>query len=352
MPDSSVIAHAPHLTQLLADAIAIAPDLGLAESAQDTPLADRARGAMLGLACGNLLGLPVEGHWYSDIARRYPEGVIFIDQHERNRDMDDDLAQAVELAEAFLSGDDYVQKFASRLVVWAWENGRGIGHTTLRVINELHEGAGGVPDAARLVYERNPIAPNGGVMRCAPVAIARRRHPEMLVSDSALTCAVTHYAQACQWSCIITNAIIALFLNGMEPDLPEIYACAMADGCPDLRDIAHRDGILTDALDAVADGENPPAGGSWLLDDHGLIGHTLLTMQFGLWAATTPLNLEQALVASVGAGGDTDTNAAVAGAVLGARYGASAIPQRWLDCIPQRQRVTGLANGLLSLSRV
>ena len=67
-------------------------------------------------------------------------------------------------------------------------------------------------------------------------------------------------------------------------------------------------------------------------------------------AAVTPINLEGALIALVSAGGDTDTNAAVAGAVLGARYGASAIPRRWLDCIPQRARIERLAEGLLDLS--
>ena len=73
-------------------------------------------------------------------------------------------------------------------------------------------------------------------------------------------------------------------------------------------------------------------------------------MQTGLWAAVTPLNLEDALIALVSAGGDTDTNGAVAGAILGARYGASAIPQRWLNCIPQRQRIMQLADDLLDLS--
>ena len=57
-----------------------------------------------------------------------------------------------------------------------------------------------------------------------------------------------------------------------------------------------------------------------------LIGHTLLAVQCGLWAAVTPLGLEAALRRVVEAGGDTDTNAAVAGAVLGARYGTAAIP--------------------------
>ena len=52
----------------------------------------------------------------------------------------------------------------------------------------------------------------------------------------------------------------------------------------------------------------------------------------------------------VEAGGDTDTNAAVAGAVLGARYGTSAIPDRWLECVPGRDRIEGLADALIALS--
>ncbi len=82
--------------------------------------------------------------------------------------------------------------------------------------------------------------------------------------------------------------------------------------------------------------------------DEGLIGHTLLCMEAGLWAMTTPLGFEEALVRVVSAGGDTDTNGAVAGAVLGARYGFDAIPPRWLEGIPQRERLEKLAADLLA----
>ena len=61
----------------------------------------------------------------------------------------------------------------------------------------------------------------------------------------------------------------------------------------------------------------------------------------------TPLTFESALIELVRSGGDTDTNGAVAGAVLGARYGSSAIPRRWLDCIPQGERLEQLADALI-----
>ena len=341
MTDPGIVLKAPEVARFIAQSASGEP------SASD--MRNRARGALLGLAAGNLLGLPVESEWHHDIAHRYPGGLTHIDPREARRPMDDDLAQAVELAEALLAGGNYVRDFADRLVVWARENGRGMGYTTGEVIRELTSGKP-LPEPARIVYERrNRIAPNGGVMRCAPVAIARRRNPDLLVSDSAATCVVTHYAATCQWSCILVNMAIALLLDGVTPDLPAILAAAIADGCPDLAGIAHADGIPADILDAIAHGENIPPDIDWLRQDQKLIGHTLIALQASLWAAATPLNLEHALITLVNAGGDTDTNAAVAGAVLGARYGATGIPERWLACIPQRARIERLADDLLAM---
>ena len=247
--------------------------------------------------------------------------------------MDDDLAQAAELAEALLHNGDHVQDFTDRLVRWRQENGRGIGATTDAVIRLLEQGHE-PPEAARRVYEsRNHIAPNGGIMRCAPVALARRNTPQLLVADSAATCVVTHYAPACQWSCIVLNSAIALLLRGADPSTADLAAAAALDGAPP---------ELGERLRSI--GQNPE-----VLDlDQGLTGHTLLCLQAGMWALRTPLTLESALIRLVRNGGDTDTNGAVAGAVLGARYGAAAIPQRWLDCIPQRERLGRLTDNLLA----
>ena len=91
--------------------------------------------------------------------------------------------------------------------------------------------------------------------------------------------------------------------------------------------------------------------GRWMMDGGGHCpGRPLLAMSAGLWAAVTPLGFEDTLVAMVCPCGDADANAAVAGAVLGARYGASAIPQRWQNCIPQRARIERLADELLALA--
>lgn len=161
---------------------------------------------------------------------------------------------------------------------------------------------------------------------------------------------VTHYADTCQWSCIIVNALIARLLQGTEPDLAGLISAASADGAPDLLAQASSDGIPTEILRAISTSAPVQSDASWLKQDQRLIGHTLICLQAGLWAAVTELDFEMALRGIIEGGGDTDTNGAVAGAVLGARYGASAIPQRWLDCIPERDRIERLADNLLAMS--
>lgn len=338
--DSTLIRHAPSLLRVLRTGTA-PPDPAWRH--------DRSRGVLLGLAVGNILGLRGEGLWYYEIPGRYPGGVIAPNPKEQHRPMDDDLAQAVELSETLRVGGDIIHEFARRLVVWRRENGRGIGYTTRTAIDFLEAGAP-PPEAARMVYEHDPIASNGGLMRCAPIAIAHQSAPERLVRDSAALCTVTHYAPTSQWSCIIINAVIALLLQGADPDVSAVLAAVSADGAPDLLATAADDGIPTEVLTSLAEGQPISADAAWLRCDQHLIGHTLLTMQAGLWAATPPLDFEAALVQLVSAGGDTDTNGAVAGAVLGARYGAAAIPQAWLDCIPERQRLEALADDLAGLS--
>ena len=340
MTDCAHIHHTPTLLRALRTA-AVPPDPALRQA--------RSRGVLLGLAAGNVLGLRGEGLWYYEMPHRYPAGVIAPNPQEKYRPMDDDLAQAVALGETLHAGGEVVREFARRLVRWRRENGRGMGRTTRRVIDLLEAGTSPY-EAARVVYERDPIAPNGGLMRCAPVAVAHQYAPEQLVRDSAALCAVTHYAPTCQWSCIIINTVIARLLQGTDPDVPAVLAAASADGAPDLLAAADEDGIPTDVLACIATRQPIVADASWLRRDQRLIGHTLLAMQVGLWAAATPLDFEAALVEIVSAGGDTDTNGAVAGAVLGARYGAAAIPHRWLDCIPERERIETLADDLAALT--
>ena len=298
---------------------------------------DRSLGVMYGLAVGNVLGIPVEFWTAAEIDRAYPGGVFDVDPAEAQLPPDDDLAQAMTVAEALIDGLlPPVEALAALLQEWLVENGRGAGRTTTEAIGFLQAGAGPI-EAGMVAYAAGRRDPNGGLMRSPPVAIARRGSPGILIRDSAALCAVTHYGPLCQWSCCVVNAVIAQLLAGTTPDLSRLASAVVADRGP--LDVA-------ESIATVTRGASPRALNA--ASEHR--GHTLLTMQMGLWAALTPLSFEDALVKVVSAGGDTDTNGAVAGAVLGARYGAAAIPARWLVGVPQLDTVAELAHALHDLS--
>jgi hypothetical protein len=80
------------------------------------------------------------------------------------------------------------------------------------------------------------------------------------------------------------------------------------------------------------------------------MGYTLKAMQVGLWALRQKLSFKEVLVEVVEAGGDTDTNGAVAGAVMGARVGLSGIPPRWRDNIRDPDYLIELADRLFDAS--
>jgi ADP-ribosylglycohydrolase len=91
---------------------------------------------------------------------------------------------------------------------------------------------------------------------------------------------------------------------------------------------------LTKAIDDAS--ESPPAD---YLHQQGWV---VIAFQNALWQLLHAASLEDGVVDTVMRGGDTDTNAAIAGALLGAVYGHSAIPAQWVDkllsCRPEAGR--------------
>ena len=340
-PSKPVVGETPHLNLLLREVANARVD-------HDT-LVDRARGVMMGLAVGNLLGLRAGGQSHEQIASKYPSGIRDIDPKQLILPMDDALAQAVELSEAMLDQGDTVRQFARRLISWRHDNGLGAGRTTRQSIAQLEDGME-PPHAAYAVYQaRGQTASNGGILRCAPVAIGHREEPELQTRISADTCATTHYSPLSQWSCVVLNALVAILLCGSEPDLQKLLAAAESDGCPDLLAEGRKAGIDTTVLQHATTGRPTPESAHWLIGARqSSTSHTILTLQAGLWTAMTQMGLEESLVAVVNAGGDTDTNGAVAGAVMGTRYGASAIPLRWAKYVAQKERLTDLGERLVN----
>ena len=247
---------------------------------------DRARGVVFGLAVGNVYGIPLEFWTHRQIAQRYPAELPEPDSAKRNRPMDDDLAQAVDLGEA-LQDPLPLREFRRRLIECKRNNGRGIANTASEVIAGLTDDPNLSFDVARKVY----LERNGGVMHCAPVGVKHWENPESLTNLSARTCALTHHAPLCQWPCTVVNAIIASELRGNSLFLHQLmrysylrrrrWNRAVRGGRPDPNG---------DPGEGAKRQTNASMARLPVRQPRGLIGHTLIALQMGLWAAETALD--------------------------------------------------------------
>jgi ADP-ribosyl-[dinitrogen reductase] hydrolase len=95
---------------------------------------------------------------------------------------------------------------------------------------------------------------------------------------------------------------------------------------------------LRTALEMVPDGVDP--------NELSNSGYVVDTLQTALHDALTAESAEEAIVTAVNRGGDTDTIGAIAGAIAGARFGASALPSGWLDEIEARDELEQIATVL------
>lgn len=297
-------------------------------SRDDLPLVSRARGALLGLAAGNALGVPSEAMGRPEAIRAaFPGGLRDIRRADTARSpFDDDTAMALLLAEELLSGEVDLQRLAARWIEWMDTDGRGIGVWTRTALNHIR--THGSPPA-----ETGGRAPNGSVMRALPVALATRGSPRNLVAGTWHTAALTHPDERCTWSAVAVNVAAAELLAGRRDFVADVIEVLRVNGAPDELLAAVRRVPLERR-------EDLPIVGPQAWD-------AVSCAEIALWAAWHEPNLEEALIWLANAGGDTDTNAAVAGGLLGARDGDQALPPRWVAALPQVERLRSLAARLV-----
>ncbi|WP_282350893.1 ADP-ribosylglycohydrolase family protein [Haloferax volcanii] len=300
---------------------------------------DRMRGVLLGLACGDALGRPVEFMSAEEIADehgRLDDMVGFGTWNQPAGTITDDTEQALCIARSVAEhGEFRPGDVADRFVDWYDSGPFDIGRMTVRSLSRLKHGTAW-DEAGQQVWENSPEgqnAGNGSVMRCAPLAIPYATNWDTLVDVSQQSSQITHADPRCTWGCAVLNLTIAGFLDGTDAPLADALDY-VADDAPD---------ELTEALAPIA------SGGS--LESLETSGDVIHSLQTALHDALTATTLEDAIVTPVNRGGDTDTIGAIAGAVAGARFGASHLPERWVSAIGEANELETLAGQLMSSTK-
>jgi ADP-ribosyl-[dinitrogen reductase] hydrolase len=289
---------------------------------------------MLGLVVGNQLGVPTEFLGTAEAIRAaFPQGVRDLVPPPKGSPFDDDAAMTLLLAESLVHcGDFDVSDVVARWVKWMKMDGRGIGVTTQRALRLIERGTEPF-EAGRLGLRGGAAAGNGAVMRCLPVALRYHDNPEKLVRVSTQQAAVTHADERCTWGAAALNLAVRELLHGNPHFVDEVlHRLQGAAPRPLLEAIRRVPWEPEGDLPLVLEGEQ---------------GFVVHCVEIAFWCAVHRPSLEEALIFLVEAGGDTDTNAAVAGALLGARDGEAGIPPRWLDQLGAARGVAELAERLV-----
>ncbi len=300
---------------------------------------DRALGCLVGLAVGNVLGLSVESRSREDVHSRLgASGPFFrLPTQERNREWDDDLAMAMALSETLLDLGSEVEHLDTAAILeaylaWLRTGSRGIGSLTREV---LIKALAGEPDAAERVWKvrsdrGQPPLGNGATMRIAPLGVAFAGEPQKLHQLAAEDAAITHFDPICRQTAALIALLTAALVRGERAPLS--FARAHAE--PLLPEITAAYNPLS--LDRLAEQRI----------DRWDMGSTLVALQVAVSVLASGLPYSEALPWVIRQGGDTDTNGAIVGALLGARDGIAAIPQEWRDCVAEEDRILHMGRQL------
>ena len=306
-------------------------------------LFDRLKGTIYGQAIGDALGLGTEGMTDEDMAWKYPHGIkhysdIFQDRHRKRwkiGDWTDDTDMMLCIANAIIKDKGVnLTSIAQNFKDWADGEPMGIGENTYKVLM-IGDYVEHPLEVSKKVWEMSgkKAAANGGLMRTSIVGLFPKAVEECAVN----ICRLTHYDPRCVGSCVIVSELIhSLVYNEKRLSYHQIVDMAKKY---DERIVEFVDLSMNTDIRALE------------LQDEASVGYTLRTLAAGLWAYWNARTFEDGLLSVVRAGGDADTNAAVACAILGAKFGFNAIPQEYIDGLIYKEQLDEVINGMKEFTK-
>jgi ADP-ribosylglycohydrolase len=347
-------------------------------------VADSIKGIIFGAAVGDAAGLATEflsksqiDSYFSNDFKFCPGCEVYPDVHRVSftaGDWTDDTDQLVLALISLLEGGGYLDSktFARLLNDWREKGfpglgdtgGCGLGKSTKSVIT--HEQFLTNPtQAARDIWERSgrKLAPNGALMRTSITAIPYYWDISIVKENTLQLCTTTHTDPRCQASCVYLCLIISRLLQywsatttAHQQSVPwfellsilhtsyeeaeqillttsyafEIFTTenteAIEESKKEFRDYAHVDILQGKTIEQLQ------------LDDGPTIGYTYKCLSVAIVALVQVAKLgrsfEDIMQLIIREGGDADTNAAVAGALVGAYLGITKIPTTWTGALP------------------
>lgn len=312
------------------------------------------RAALLGLAVGDALGVPVE-FIAREVRQRDPVTELrgYGTHHQPPGTWSDDSSLTFCLAETLarpggLTGVPDLADFGRRAINWlnnSYWTATGelfdVGNATRYAIQRLQQGVS--PSQAGLRSEQDNG--NGALMRILPLVFHQTWQAENLDLNAAwalteAVASVTHGHPRSTLGCFLYLLVARGLANGLSPAAAYEQMQALANpwlqtgSIPAVVEDKYYQRVLASHINSITEGD---------IKSSGYVVHTL---EAALWCLLTHDTYAATVLAAVNLGDDTDTTGAVAGGLAGLAYGEAGIPAEWLAGLARRADIEDLAQRL------
>jgi ADP-ribosyl-[dinitrogen reductase] hydrolase len=294
---------------------------------------ERFLGALLGMAIGDALGMPVSGWSLERIRERFGRiddyhQRIFPDGAEiKAGEFTDESEVVLCIVESFTANQGALDpdNIGARMAFLAvGESKRWMGDDTRAALARA---------ADTLVYRvpLNEDGPATGDVAARGIAIGLIHavgtfRAEELRADAEVVTRLTHGSPLAIAATTAVAFAVQLAARG------EVLAAEWAKATAEFVSVGEVAERLTEAAELFAAGESSERAVAIL--GNGIEASSVVAA--AIYAAMGAANFDEAVFTAVNAGGATDARGAIAGAIAGATRGAGGIPQRWIDNLEGR----------------
>ncbi len=229
----------------------------------------------------------------------------------------DDTLMSIALSESIISNNGFVpEKVAQEYLNWYNSgNTRGIGSTTASAMVRLKLGASYAESGLKDLEN----AGNGTAMRASPIGLFYKDELHELLKIAALDASITHNSEEPKLGSIAVALGVAFLANGTHDNYEVL--CEVEDIISD----SYVKAKLTLAKQHIENSSDPKEA----LADIGTSGYVADSVGAAFYCFAKADSFKDTVVMAVRGGGDTDSIAAIAGALAGTYYGLDDIPEEY-----------------------